>query len=76
MHWMSIPGRTNPYGSAWGVGAGLGAKIPIRRVTLEPELRAHVFLSDYGNFDFEWSYFYPVTVGLRFSPGPRDRGLS
>jgi hypothetical protein len=53
MHWMSIPGDQNPYGSVWGVGTGLGAKIPIRRVTLEAELRAHAILSDYGNSDFE-----------------------
>jgi hypothetical protein len=44
----------------------LGAKIPIRRVALEAELRAHVILSDYGNFDFERVYFYPLTVGMRF----------
>lgn len=66
MHWMLIPGPENPYDSVWGIGAGLGAKIPIPRVSLEAELPAHVILSDYGNFDFEWLYFYPVTVGIRF----------
>jgi hypothetical protein len=66
MHWMSIPRRPNPYGGAPGVGVGLGAKIPIRRVTLEVETRAHAILSDYGNSDFEASYFYPLTVGVRF----------
>jgi hypothetical protein len=66
MHWMSIPGRRNPHGTVWGLGTGLGAKIPIGRATLEAELRAHAILSDYGNADFAASYFYPMTVGLRF----------
>jgi hypothetical protein len=66
MHWMSIPGRSNPDGNVWGVGVGLGAKIPVRRVTLEAEMRAHAILSDYGNSEFEASYFYPLTVAVRF----------
>lgn len=66
MHWMSIPGRANPYGRAPGAGVGFGARIPIRRVTLEAELRAHAILSDYGNSEFELSHFRPLTMGVRF----------
>jgi hypothetical protein len=66
MHWMSIPGRRNPYGTVWGVGVGGGAEFPIRRIALKAETRAHVILSDYGNSDFETSAFWPLMIGVRF----------
>jgi len=66
VHWMSIPGRRNPYGRVWGTGVGVGVEVPIRRVVLQVETRAHIILSDYGNSDFETSSFSPVTFGVRF----------
>jgi hypothetical protein len=66
MHWMTIPGRHNPYGRVLGAGVGAGAEIPVRRIALRIETQAHIILSDYGNYDFEWSSFWPVTLGLRF----------
>lgn len=66
MHWMSIPGRRNPYGSVWGAGIGAGAEFPVRRIAVKLETRAHIILSDYGNSDFETSSFWPVTLGVRF----------
>jgi hypothetical protein len=66
MHWMSIPGRRNPYGTVWGVGVGVGGEFPIGRIALKAETRAHIILSDYGNSDFETSTFWPLTVGVRF----------
>ena len=50
----------------WGAGVGAGAEIPIRRMAVTVETRAHVILSDYGNYDFETSLFWPVTLGVRF----------
>ncbi len=64
---MDVDSRSaKPYGAVWGLGTGLGVKIPVRQVALELEVRAHAILSDYRNSDFEASYFYPMRVGLRF----------
>jgi hypothetical protein len=67
VQWLSIEGRTNPYGRLLGLRSGLGIEAPWGNASARAEISAHVVLSDFGTgVDFHPGTYFPVTFAIQF----------
>lgn len=67
VQWLSIEGRTNPYGRLFGLRSGLGIEAPWGKKSARAEISAHAILSDFGTGrDFRIGTYIPVTFAIQF----------
>lgn len=66
-HWLAVDGVSDPYGTLFGGGVGMGMRGRVGRVDLRVESALHGIVSDFGTGrDFAMATYSPVTVGIRF----------
>jgi hypothetical protein len=66
---QQVGASASPYGTTGALQAGIGLDTYLwGRVNPFVEARAQVHLTDYGAQEFEPTVFWPVLIGLRFTP--------
>lgn len=64
---IAVSTTPNPYGTLWGLRAGVGVQSPVGRTVFRWEATPHIVLSEYGTGrNYSFGSYWPVSVGFAF----------